>query len=99
MPSSKKVKEKKVENCSKEVSENYKGCLANVCETKGWDIVEIKGSEEGKNPDEAAGIIMGEPRFIEFIGKAIVARQAHTEVVKMMQEAFVKAGGKKPTTH
>ena len=98
MKEPKDSKEKPNENCTKEASRNSRGCFKIICDANEWNFVEVMGSKSDKAPDMMSGVIMGEPRLIEFVGKAIVAYQGGAAVMEMMKEMILKDDDK-PTTH
>lgn len=95
MPDPKKKTKKTDENCNKEATDNYKGCLATVCGVKGWESIEVK--DPGK--DEAAGVVIGEPRFIEFVHKALINYMTKTAFMEMMKDVLSGEKENEPTKH
>lgn len=93
---------KKIENpiCKKEVSKNFKGCIEVISKEKKWDFVEVRGLSGDGSQDVESGVIMGEPRFIEFINKAIHSYYGGEVIMKIMKDVMNRNGeGGKPTTH
>lgn len=87
------------EKCNEEVIDNYKGCLEIISSVNKWNLIEVKAPEDDKKPERIAGVVMGEPCFIEFVNKAITSYMDKKVIMEMMKDIFSDEKENGPTKH